>query len=175
MRQEMSTTRGSMSDLTTATDQTRRRWRGALAFVACEELDNSRECSRRTKLPALLSCACDRSRPVPFPCVPARHNSTKKNDFSEKMHGIAPSDFLRNNFAKKKFNGSNMLSKYRKNPKIIILLSFLTYCQIRLSSLVDDEQPTYLTNFGGKKKQYLYPWITIVTCDVGPSVNSIPN
>jgi hypothetical protein len=57
---------------TTATDRRRRRCREALAVVACEEeLDTSREYSKRTKLPALLSCACDRSRPVPFHVYPS--------------------------------------------------------------------------------------------------------
>jgi len=45
-----------------------------------------------------------------------------------------------------------MLSKYRKNPKKKNLLSFLKYCHIWLSSLVDDEQPTYRTNLEKKKK-----------------------
>ncbi len=134
----------------TATDRRRRRCREALAVVGCEELDTSRECNKRTKLPALLSWACDRSPPPgPFHVYPRAQwtgdasraqwrsvaflpviqravlktqftyiiqrtrlsklffkcilwkkkkklkKNHQKNDFSDKMHTIAPSDFLK--------------------------------------------------------------------------------
>ncbi len=45
----------------------------------------------------------------------------------------------------------NMWLKYRRN---IFIYFSLTCSQIWLNPLVDDCQPTYLTNLGGKKKQF---------------------